>query len=140
MAEATDERAQQDRQVGARMTGAVIVVSIFLFLGKVAGYVKEAIMADYWGLSGGLDAFKVVYNSVIILVYTKAEKLLRPTYLPIFVQHRDHDVEDEAWRFFSTATNLRFCACWPSRVVHRLCPRSSAWVGRAWPRVMWRWR
>lgn len=92
------------------MTGAVIVISIFLFLGKVAGYVKESIMADYWGLSGGLDAFKVVYNSVIILIYTKAEKLLRPTYLPIFVQHRDSDREDEAWRFFSIATNLSFLA------------------------------
>ncbi len=92
------------------MTGAVIVISAFLFLGKVAGYVKEAMMSDYWGLSGGLDAFKVVYNSVIILVYTKAEKLLRPTYLPIFVQHRDGDREDEAWRFFSTTANLSFVA------------------------------
>lgn len=133
MAEATDERAQQDRQVGARMTGAVIVVSIFLFLGKVAGYVKEAIMADYWGLSGGLDAFKVVYNSVIILVYTKAEKLLRPTYLPIFVQHRDHDREDEAWRFFSTATNLSFLVL---LAITALCTGFAPEIIRlGWPRM-----
>lgn len=133
MAEATDERAQQDRQAGARMTGAVIVVSIFLFLGKVAGYVKEAIMADYWGLSGGLDAFKVVYNSVIILVYTKAEKLLRPTYLPIFVQHRDHDREDEAWRFFSTATNLSFLVL---LAITALCTGFAPEIIRlGWPRM-----
>jgi len=103
-----DRHVEQDRQAGARMTGAVIVISAFLFLGKVAGYVKEAMVSDYWGLSGGLDAFKVVYNSVIILVYTKAEKLLRPTYLPIFVQHRDKGREEEAWRFFSTSTNVAF--------------------------------
>ncbi len=133
MAEATDERAQQDRQAGVRMTGAVIVVSIFLFLGKVAGYVKEAIMADYWGLSGGLDAFKVVYNSVIILVYTKAEKLLRPTYLPIFVQHRDHDREDEAWRFFSTATNLSFLVL---LAITALCTGFAPEIIRlGWPRM-----
>ncbi|MGD9496564.1 MAG: lipid II flippase MurJ, partial [Armatimonadota bacterium] len=110
MSERADERTELDRRAGVLMTAAVVVVSAFLFLGKIAGYVKEAVMSDYWGLSGGLDAFKVVYNSVIILVYTKAEKLLRPTYLPIFVRHRDANREQEAWRFFSITANLAlFC-------------------------------
>jgi len=90
---------------GARMTISVVIVSAFLFLGKIAGYVKEGMLSDYWGLSGGLDVFKVVYNSIVFLIYSKVEKLLRPTYLPIFVEHRDAD-EEEAWSFFSSISNL----------------------------------
>lgn len=88
------------------MTVSVVIVSAFLFLGKIAGYVKEGMLSDYWGLSGGLDAFKVVYNSIVFLIYTKIEKLLRPTYLPIFVEHRDAEREQRAWSFFSSIANL----------------------------------
>lgn len=85
-----EEEPQAPREsAGAKMTISVVIVSAFLFLGKIAGYIKEGMLSDYWGLSGGLDAFKVVYNSIVFLIYTKVEKLLRPTFLPIFVEHRD---------------------------------------------------
>jgi len=133
VSEAQDERTEQDRRAGVLMTAAVFVVSIFLFLGKVAGYVKEAMLSDYWGLSGGLDAFKVVYNSIVFLVYSKAEKLLRPTYLPIFVRHRDKDREDEAWRFFSITASLSFLAL---LAIAGLCTAFAPGIIRlGWPRM-----
>ncbi len=95
-------------QAGMLMTVAVLVISVFGFLGKVAGYVKEIYIAKYWGASATVDTFKVIYNSVIFLVYSKVEKLLRPTYLPIFVKHRDQNREDEAKRFFSTTATMVF--------------------------------
>jgi putative peptidoglycan lipid II flippase len=108
LSEHATERDRQDAQAGVLMTFAVIVVSIFLFLGKIAGFLKEVLIAKYWGLSGAVDAFKVVYNSVVFLVYSKIEKLLRPTYLPIFVKHRDEGQEAEAWRFASVVGTLAF--------------------------------
>jgi len=102
-----EEEPQAPREsAGAKMTISVVIVSAFLFLGKIAGYIKEGMLSDYWGLSGGLDAFKVVYNSIVFLIYTKVEKLLRPTFLPIFVEHRDAGDEERAWSFFSSIINL----------------------------------
>ncbi len=90
------------------MTLAVLVISIFMFLGKIAGFIKEVLIAKYWGVSGGVDAFKVVYNSIVFLVYSKIEKLLRPTYLPIFVKYREAGEEGEGWRFASIVATLSF--------------------------------
>ncbi|MCD6360917.1 MAG: hypothetical protein J7M38_08620 [Armatimonadetes bacterium] len=100
--------SKKPEQTGVLMTVAVLVISFFGFLGKVAGYVKEVLIAKYWGASATVDTFKVVYNSVIFLVYSKAEKLLRPTYLPIFVKHREQGDEQRARRFFDVTTTLTF--------------------------------
>jgi putative peptidoglycan lipid II flippase len=105
-----EEEAPEERSAGAQMSLSVVIVSVFLFFGKFAGYVKEGMLSDYWGLSGGLDAFKVVYNSIIVLVYTKVEKLLRPTFLPIFVEHREAAKGQRAWNFLSTITNITLIA------------------------------
>ncbi len=101
-------RPEAPEQTGLLMTIAVIVISLFGFLGKVAGYAKEIIIAHYWGASAAVDTFKVVYNSIVFLVYSKTEKLLRPTYLPLFVKHRDQGREREAWQFFSASSTLVF--------------------------------
>ena len=115
MSDDTDRSAQDaavlpqpdgPERTGMLMTVAVIVISVFGFLGKVAGYFKEILIAKYWGTSSSVDTFKVVYNSIIFLVYSKMEKLLRPTFLPIFVKHRDQDREDEALAFLGVTGTL----------------------------------
>jgi len=88
----------QDAQAGTEMTLAALVISVFLAAGKVMGYVKVVLLANYFGLSRPTDAFLAVYNGLVFLVYTKIEKLLRPTYLPVFIEHRDRDGEAQAWR------------------------------------------
>lgn len=125
------DRDEQDAQAGLLMTFAVIVVSVFLFLGKIAGFLKEVLIAKYWGVSGPVDAFKVVYNSVVFLVYSKIEKLLRPTYLPIFVKHRDEGEEAEAWRLASIIGTLAF-------IVLAVITGLSMWFAPAIIRVGWR--
>ncbi len=100
----------EPERTGMLMTVAVIIISVFGFLGKLMGFVKEMFIARYWSTSATTDTFKVVYNGIIFLVYSKAEKLLRPTFLPIFVKHRDQDREDEALAFLGVTGTLVFVA------------------------------
>lgn len=112
MSEAPDDRNDQEgpqpkeRSAGAQMTLAAIIISVFGLLGKILGYGKEILIAKWWGRGGAVDAFVVVYKFIVFQLYTKIEKLLRPTYLPIFVEHRTEGDEERAWRFFSIITSL----------------------------------
>lgn len=96
-----------DAQAGRQMGMAAVVITGFLMLGKVMGYGKEMVMSGL-GASRATDAFKVTYNSVIFTVYTKIEKLLRPTYLPEFVKVEREQGEEAAWRVASIMTSLQF--------------------------------
>lgn len=104
--EEVDEPKAPERSAGAQMTIAAIVISAFGLLGKILGYGKEILIANWWGVSPAVDAFVVVYKFIVFQLYTKIEKLLRPTYLPIFVKHRSDGDEERAWRFFGIITTL----------------------------------
>ena len=73
-----DSDRESDASAGRRMSIAAVVITAFLMLGKLMGYVKEMLIASL-GASRSTDAFKVAYNSVIFTIYTKVEKTLRPT-------------------------------------------------------------
>ncbi|NSW58293.1 MAG: oligosaccharide flippase family protein [Armatimonadetes bacterium] len=107
----TEELRQADQQsdatAGRRMSIAALVITVFLSVGKLMGYVKEMLIASL-GASSSTDAFKVAYNSVIFTIYTKVEKTLRPTYLPQFVKVRREDGEQPAWELASAMTGFQF--------------------------------
>lgn len=103
---AADEASDAD--AGKRMGMAAIIITAFLMLGKIMGYGKEMVLAWALGASRSTDAFKVAYNSVIFTIYTKVEKLLRPTYLPEFVKVRRERGEEAAWQVASVITGIQF--------------------------------
>ncbi len=98
-----------DSSAGTQMTVAAIVISVFLFAGKIAGYAKDMVISGYFGGTRTSDAFYFPYYTIIIEIYAKIEKLLRPTYLPQFVKKLQTD-EKAAWRIASVITNLQFLA------------------------------
>ncbi len=123
------DEAKQDDDAGVQMTVAAIIISAFGLLGKVLGYGKEILIATWWGRGAAVDAFVIVYKGFVFEAYTKVEKLLRPTFLPIFVTHKTrgeqerprplfgrifmlpwvrgtHPSMDRAWRFFSIIFTL----------------------------------
>jgi len=102
---ATDE--ESDAQAGRRMGIAGVIVTAFLVLGKFMGLGKEMLISNL-GASASTDAFKVAYNSVIYTIYTKVEKLLRPTYLPEFVKTRREEGEAQAWLVGSVMMGFQF--------------------------------
>jgi len=119
---------------GLQMTVAAIVISAFLFAGKAAGYVRDMIISGYFGGSAASDAFYMIYNNIVVMVYTKVEKLLRPTYLPQFVKKLKDD-EPGAWRIASIMTNIQLAALlvivvllevFAGQLVRRLWPNLSS--------------
>ncbi|MBC7286581.1 MAG: oligosaccharide flippase family protein [Armatimonadetes bacterium] len=90
------------------MAVAAVVISALLSIGKVVGYVRDMVIAYYFGAGAKTDAFYSLYNAVIYNLYTKVEKLMRPTYLPEFVKMRDVEGEEAAWRLASATALLQF--------------------------------
>ncbi len=100
--------SQNNDNAGIQMSIAVVVISVLLTVGKAVGYIKEILLAYYFGLSRSTDAFKAVYNGLLMLIYTKVEKLLRPTYLPEFVKTKNDQSESDAWRITSVLSSVQF--------------------------------
>ena len=92
------------------MAIAAVVISVFLTVGKVVGYVKDMVIAYFFGAGRSTDAFYSLYNAVIFNLYTKIEKLMRPTYLPEFVKRREQEGEEAAWRLASGAALMQLAA------------------------------
>ncbi len=120
-----------EESTGAKMTLAALIISAFGLLGKVLGYGKEILIAAWWGRGAAVDAFVIVYKGFVIEAYAKVEKLLRPTYLPIFVAHRTEGDEDRAWRFFGVIFSLVFVVVgaltvaaiiWAPQIIRALFP------------------
>lgn len=97
-------------KAGRQMTVAALVISVFLLAGKLAGYAKHMLLAHFFGPTRATDAFYTLYNAVIFNLYTKIEKLMRPTYLPQFVRVHDREGEQAAWRVASGAVLLQTSA------------------------------
>jgi putative peptidoglycan lipid II flippase len=106
--EPPEERVTAEQSAAARMTLAAIIISAFGLLGKILGYGKEILIAAYWGRGAAVDAFVVVYKTIVFELYVKIEKLLRPTYLPIFVARKSEGDDDRAWRYFSVISTFVF--------------------------------
>jgi putative peptidoglycan lipid II flippase len=95
-----------DAQAGRRMAMGGIIISFFLFLGKVAGYAKSMLISGYFGSDVRTDAFYKVYNVLIYGTYTNLEKIIRPAYLPQFVRDAKEQGDPKAWQLTSLLGNL----------------------------------
>lgn len=101
------EDAVSDARAGRQMSIGALIVTAFLVASKTMGYVKEMLLSGL-GANRATDAYKIAYNGVITVIYTKVEKLLRPTYLPEFVKVRREQGEEAAWQVTSVMAGFQF--------------------------------
>ncbi len=92
---------------GAQMAFFAVVVAAFLFVRKFVGMIKEILLAHYFGATATTDVFKQVHGGIITNLWTDAEQLLRPTYLPEFIKQREEG-EGQAWRLTGTVSTMAF--------------------------------
>lgn len=103
------EEAEQragDAVAGRRMAVGAIIISFFLFLGKMSGYVRSMLMSGWYGGDVRTDAFYKIYDVLVYGTYTNFEKILRPAYLPQFVRERTAEGDEHAWKLTSVVANL----------------------------------
>ena len=104
--EATPEQRAGDAVAGRRMALGAIIISVFLFMGKMSGYVRSMLMSGWYGGDVRTDAFYKIYDVLIYGTYTNFEKVLRPAYLPQFVRERAANGDRQAWQLTSVVANL----------------------------------
>lgn len=106
---AGDEQMRaDDARAGGRMALGALIISFFLFLGKVSGYARNMVMAGWFGGDARTDAFYKIYDTLTYGTYTNFEKFLRPAYLPQFVREKTDAGEAVAWQLSSVIANLAF--------------------------------
>lgn len=108
MPEATQEQRAGDAVAGRRMALGAIIISFFLFLGKLSGYVRSMLMSGWYGGDVRTDGFYKIYDVLVYGTYTNFEKIMRPAYLPQFVRERTAGGDEHAWKLTSVLANLEF--------------------------------
>ncbi len=99
-----ETREVVDRRRGIAKYAAV--VSGFRALNPILGILREVIMAQLLGVKAGADIYRFVVDRVLVELYTKVEKLLQPTFLPLFVARQTLESDAAAFRFANVMGTL----------------------------------
>jgi len=107
-AEASELAEETRAERNASIAKNTFIVTAFVALGRVIGMIRTPILARFIGTTGIGDVFFFAYDTILRDLYTKVEKLLQPTFIPLFVGRRETDGEEPAWRFASVFSTLHF--------------------------------
>lgn len=136
LVEIETEKKREDAQAGKRMALGAIIISFFLFLGKISGYVLSMLIANWFGSKDKIasaDAYYIIYKNLIYSTYTNLEKVLRPAYLPQFVREKHQHGEEQGWRLTSVIFNLELLFLLLLAVVLEIfAPQIIVWL---WPNL-----
>lgn len=91
---------------GDRLTRHTLIVSAFRFINPLLGLIRERVIAHYLGTTHFSDIYRFVVDRVLVDIYTKVEKFLGPTFLPLFVSRQSRDGDEQAFRFFNVMGTL----------------------------------
>lgn len=91
---------------GDRLTRHTLIVSAFRFINPLLGLIRERVIAHYLGTTHFSDIYRFVVDRVLVDIYTKVEKFIGPTFLPLFVSRQSRDGDEQAFRFFNVMGTL----------------------------------
>src|SRR4030067_2613564 len=81
-----------------KITKAAGIMSIATFISRVLGYVKDMILAVYFGATGLSDTFFVAFRIPNLLRELFAEGSMSSAFIPILTEYRQKQGEEEANR------------------------------------------
>jgi putative peptidoglycan lipid II flippase len=81
------------------IASAIMMASVFL--SRLAGLLREMVIAYVGGARGEVDAYQVAFVIPEILNHILASGFLSVTFIPIFTRYLAQDREDQGWRVFS---------------------------------------
>ncbi len=90
------------RSVHGRIASAAAIVALFTFGGKLAGALKEVLVAQRFGTADEVDAFLIAFLLPSFAI-TVVGSSLNAALLPAYVEVRQRDGHEAAQRLFSTA-------------------------------------
>lgn len=97
----TDDKKPQ-RSVGSRMGIAALILSVSIFLSRILGFLREAVIAYTHGASYATDAYYAAFTLPDLMSYFLAGGTLSITFIPLFSGYISRGEEEDGWRMFST--------------------------------------
>jgi putative peptidoglycan lipid II flippase len=102
-----DTSRQQD-SVGTRVARAGIIVAIAHMLFKFAGLITAKCMGHYIDPKTFECVYVVAFEGCLFTLFLMGEKVIGPTFLPVFMEELDTKGEREAWGFSNALLTLQF--------------------------------
>ena len=84
-----------------KIAAAAVIMMTSVFLSRMLGVVREAVIAAVGGANTAVDAYKTAFVLPEILNHVLASGFLSITFIPIFSGYLVRDDEDGGWRVFS---------------------------------------
>lgn len=81
-----------------RITTATFLISFATFLSRISGYIKDMVLARFFGASLAADTFFVAYRIPNLLRELFAEGSMSSAFIPVLTEYRTKKGEDEAKR------------------------------------------
>ncbi len=91
----------RDASVGRRLGLAALVMAGSVFLSRIIGYLRDAIIAARHGADAQTDVYFAAFTLPDLMNYLVAGGALSITFIPIFSKHLADKREDEGWETFS---------------------------------------
>lgn len=91
--------------VGWRVAKATGVIMVFHVLRFALGFLEKPLLAKYFGTTWTADAYTVAYD-IVVRVWLIFEKVINPSFLPVFIKSLREGGEERAWRFTNTVVSL----------------------------------
>ena len=118
------------RQLGL----AVLVMTGGVFLSRLTGHLREAIIIGLHGAGGATDAYYAAFTLPDLLNYMLAGGALSIAFLPIFADFLATGREEEGWRVFSTVATTMTCVMVVLVLLAELlCPFVVPWLVPGFP-------
>ncbi|ARU41669.1 murein biosynthesis integral membrane protein MurJ [Armatimonadetes bacterium Uphvl-Ar1] len=83
-----------------------IIMAASIFLSRILGLVREAVITGQFGNSTLTDAYFAAFSIPDLLFYLVAGGALSSAFIPVFSEYLHTDREDEAWHIFSVVLTL----------------------------------
>ncbi|MEG6615150.1 murein biosynthesis integral membrane protein MurJ [Peptococcaceae bacterium 1198_IL3148] len=90
---------------GKIIARAAIVILVINLTSKILGFFRDMVIAYQFGATGATDAYLVAYTIPYVLMNILA-LALSTVVVPVFSEYESQGRRDEAWKLFSTVTNL----------------------------------
>lgn len=87
-------------------TKAAGIMVFAVFLSRVLGLVREAVIAAQFGQGAITDVYKAAFKLPDLLYFMVAGGALSSAFVPVFTEYLTKGQEDDAWRIYSTIASL----------------------------------
>jgi len=96
------------RSLGERILHATLAIMAAHAMAKLLGLVQARVIGHYYGFGAENDVFVLVFNNLLWAMFLIGEEALGPAFLPVFMESREKESEEAAWRFTTTLSMIQF--------------------------------